>query len=501
MPWPAVPIGLSNVATALARAGHDVEVLDLTFVDDPAAAALEAAQRRSPDVIGITVRNLDNCNFEAPTFYLTEIRDVVVRSLREGAPSAQLVIGGSAVNVSPKDCFEYLEADFALVGEGEESMPRLLAALETKSDVDPASVPGLIARSTGPKKLLTTIGPRAAPGDPIGGRAIAHDFETSARSEAWRWVDLEHYAKNGAPFSIQTKRGCALKCSYCVYNGIEGRSYRLRKSVDVVDEIEEAVLAHGVRSVDFVDSTFNLPLSHGRALLDELSRRALPVELSTMGLNPAGVRDDFIASMKRAGFRTVMCTPESASDVTLASLQKGYDKGAVIRAAEALRRAELRTFWFFMIGAPGETLDTVKETLAFCEQHVPPDDVVLFCTGIRVYSGTPLEAYCKRIGWFEADDPLFFPSWYLSPELDLAELYTLLVRAAETHPNWMTNAETVLSAGMVTAMKRAYGSLGWEDPFWQHLPKFHRFVAKSRLRGLVAHHARVSRIKNVAHHS
>src|SRR4030095_8578175 len=104
---------------------------------------------------------------------------------------------------------------------------------------------------------------------------------------------------------------------------------------DVVDEIAEAVTEHGVRAVDFVDSTFNLPLSHSRALLAELASRALPVELSTMGLNPAGVTAELVADMKRAGFRSVMCTPESASEVTLKSLQKGFGKHAVIRAAQA----------------------------------------------------------------------------------------------------------------------------------------------------------------------
>ena len=114
-----------------------------------------------------------------------------------------------------------------------------------------------------------------------------------------------------------------------------------------------------------------------------------------MGLNPAGVTDQLIADMKRAGFKSVMCTPESASDVTLKSLQKGFQRKQVIRAAAALRKSAMPTYWFFMLGAPGETLDTVRETLEFCEEYVPRTDVVLFSTGIRVHPGTPLERTCK----------------------------------------------------------------------------------------------------------
>jgi radical SAM superfamily enzyme YgiQ (UPF0313 family) len=501
MPWPAVPIGLCAIATAVERAGHEVRVLDLTFSRDLKTDVLDAVQQHEPDVIGITIRNIDNCNFESPFFYLTEIRDSVVRACREARPSSTVVIGGSAVNVSPRQVFDYLEADYALVGEGEESLPLLLHALS--SGGEPARVCGLLAPEM-PRDLLLPIldTGRMARGEPLSGRATVSDLNASARSEAWRWVDVRRYALRGGPYPIQTKRGCALKCSYCVYNNIEGHAYRLRSAVSVADEIEEAFRDHRVQSFDFVDSTFNLPLSHARAICEELERRALPLELSTMGLNPAGLTAELLGSMKRAGFRSVMCTPESASDVTLKSLQKGFTKRAVVRAAELLRAADLPTYWFFMLGAPGETMDTVRETLEFCHSHVPPDHVVLFSTGIRVYAGTPLERVCKNLGWFENEDPLFLPSWYLSPELDLDELYSTLVRAAADHPNWMTNAETVLRPAMGLMMKKAFQMIGWKGPFWVHLPKVFRWATRlgTRQRGLSVHAANVRGIKSVAHH-
>ncbi len=134
-----------------------------------------------------------------------------------------------------------------------------------------------------------------------------------------------------------------------------------------------------------------------------------------MGLNPAGVTPELVQAMKRAGFKSVMCTPESASEVTLKTLRKGFQKHSVIRAAQALREGGLPTYWFFMFGAPGETIDTVRETLAFCEEHIAATDMVLFSTGIRVYSGTPLERQCKDMGWFAEDDPLFLPSCSCRP--------------------------------------------------------------------------------------
>ncbi|HET7540185.1 MAG TPA: radical SAM protein [Polyangiaceae bacterium] len=502
MPWPALPLGLCTVASGLAAAGHEVEVLDLMFAADPARETANRVRKCDPDVVGLSIRNIDNCNFEVPHFYLTDIRDQVVRSVRAASQRAKIVIGGSAVNVSPGDTFSFLEADYALVGEGEEALPEFLRALERGEPL--ARVPGVLEPGKGSTKALPILDTgRLARGEPPAGRALVHDFAQSPRSEAWRWVDLKQYAAHGSPYSIQTKRGCALKCSYCVYNNIEGHAYRLRDPVEVVDELQEAVTKHGVRAVDFVDSTFNLPLSHARAICEELERRPLVgVELSTMGLNPAGVTPELVDAMKRAGFKSVMCTPESASEVTLKTLRKGFQKHAVIRAAHALRDGGLPTYWFFMLGAPGETMETVRETLAFCEEHIAPSDMVLFSTGIRVYAGTPLERQCKDMGWFAEDDPLFLPSWFLSPELDLNELYSTLMAAAAVHPNWMTNAETVVSPAMNAMMKGAFKALGWKGPFWKHLPRLFGLANRIgvRQRGLEHHARNLRKVTDVRHY-
>ncbi|MCC6897772.1 MAG: cobalamin-dependent protein [Polyangiaceae bacterium] len=494
MPWPVIPVGLSMVATALDTAGHDVAFADLTFEGKPARAVERAVRRHQPELVALSIRNIDNCNFDKPAFFLPEIREQVVAPLRAHAPAAPLVVGGAAVNVCPTEILEYLDADFAIVGEGEDALPALIRALESGSDV--RSIPGVIARRAA--RGLPLSGSQR--GEPPRGRARA-EAVAGRFSRAHRWVDLRRYAELGTPYPIQTKRGCALECSYCVYNEIEGRRYRLRDPADVVDEMEDAV-AHGVTQIEIVDSTFNLPLSHARALCAELERRRLPVELSTMGLNPTGVTDELVEAMKRAGFTTLMCTPESASEVTLASLNKGFGKPAIERTARALARAGIPTWWFFLIGAPGETLDTVRETLAFCEEHIPESHLVLFSTGIRVYAGTPLARHCRETGWFSPTESLFEPSWYLSPELDLDELCGTLASAALAHPNWMTNAETVISPTFATLMKRGFRALGKRGPFWLHLPQLFSLATRfgGRQRGFALAAKNLQRLRDVRHH-
>src|SRR6478752_5496048 len=187
VPWPALPVGLCTVASATARAGHDVSVLDLAFSKQPAKDTLARVRQERPDVVGLTIRNIDNCNFEVPHFYLPEIRDEVVRSVREAAPNAKLVLGGAAVNVSPRDVLGFLEADAAVVGEGEDAFPDLLRAFQERKPYERLN--GVLPRGGGSSQPLPVLDTgRKLLGEPLGGRAVVHDLKTSARSEAFRWL-------------------------------------------------------------------------------------------------------------------------------------------------------------------------------------------------------------------------------------------------------------------------------------------------------------------------
>jgi hypothetical protein len=300
-------------------------------------------------------------------------------------------------------------------------------------------------------------------------------------SDAYRLLDVEAYRACGTPYPVQSKRGCSLRCSYCVYNKLEGRHYRLRDPVDVVDEIERAAAA-GVREVEFVDSTFNIPEEHALMLCAELERRRPNVALSTMGLNPIGVNERMAESMARAGFTNVMCSVESASDAILLSLGKGYTRRDVERTVKVVKNTNMAAYWFFLLGAPGETLDTVKETLNFCAAHIPAHHVVQLSTGIRVLPGTPLERMCRDSGRISADDSLLKPYFYVSPTLDLDALGGLFADHAQAHPNWMLAGETTLSPTRVALLKAAFGLLGWRGPFWQHVPRLLRLAARAGAR-------------------
>jgi radical SAM superfamily enzyme YgiQ (UPF0313 family) len=134
-----IPLGLGLVAAATRRAGHDVTFLDLLNEKDPDAAIRGAIEAARPDVIGISVRNIDDQNRDNPRFLLEQVKPVV-EACRAWAPAA-IVLGGAGYSIFPEAALAYLGADFGVSGDGEAAFPALLERLQAGGD--PCDVPGV----------------------------------------------------------------------------------------------------------------------------------------------------------------------------------------------------------------------------------------------------------------------------------------------------------------------------------------------------------------------
>src|SRR3979411_3087007 len=110
-PYPVVPNGLACVASALDAAGYHVRFLDLCFAANPVAAARRAAAEFKPDIIGVSVRNIDNSDAIALRHYTPEAR-TVLHALRQAAPGAKVIAGGAAFGVAPEALFRDLAVDY-----------------------------------------------------------------------------------------------------------------------------------------------------------------------------------------------------------------------------------------------------------------------------------------------------------------------------------------------------------------------------------------------------
>ena len=325
-PYPVVPNGLACVASALDAAGHNVRFLDLCFARDPIARAETVARDFRPDVIGVSVRNIDNSDAIALQHYTPQARSVL-HALREAAPSAKIVAGGAAFGVAPEALFRDLAVDYAVAGDGERASVALISALSSGAPIE--AMPGLVREKNG-TVVFTPPGEDA-------------DLDSLPHPSLHRWIDLRRYQRNGATIPIQTKRGCVYKCIYCTYRNVEGWGYRTRNPELVADEIEELKAKAGIRHFDFVDSTFNSPPGHALQVCEAITRRKLRVQLDTTNFTPAAASSELLGAMKHAGFRSLGITAESASDSVLHRLEKGFNAAKVRDVAERVEAHGIKT--------------------------------------------------------------------------------------------------------------------------------------------------------------
>lgn len=449
-PETPVPLGLCCVASAAHEAGHLVRVLDLCFEHNPARVTAGCVRNFQPDVIGVSVRNLDNCDYARPRGFLPEVSRIadVCRSVSD----APIVLGGPAVSQAPGVVARFLGCELAVGGEGEAAFPALLRAMEAGSD--PAAVPGVAVDGAAPGSVHLLDEPAlAALPDP----------------DPARWLDLRPYRACGAPMPIQTKRGCALHCSYCAYPQIEGPYWRLREPGWAAEQVIAASKA-GMRSVEIVDSVFGIPQEHAVACCEAIARTPRP-HLTTLDLNPLCCTPEVIDAMDAAGFSAVGVTADSGSDAMLRSLDKGFDSDDLRRAARYLRRLKACRLWVFMLGAPGETEATVRETARFIEE-LPRTDLVIVTCGIRVLPGTALREALVADGVIGADDDLIRPSFYHSPHVSPERAWEILGQCSFPANNMVTLADG--GHKLLPVVQRLATMLGVRPPYWRYLPLLNR---------------------------
>jgi anaerobic magnesium-protoporphyrin IX monomethyl ester cyclase len=454
-PYPVVPNGLACVASALDAAGHRVRFLDLCFAKDAVTSARAAARAFRPDIIGVSVRNIDNSDAIALRHYTPEARDVL-HALREAAPAAKVIAGGAAFGVAPEALFRDLAVDYAVAGDGERASVALVNALWSGEAVE--NLPGVVRDRNG--TIVFT-----PPGEDA-------DLDSLPRAALHRWIDLARYQRHGATIPIQTKRGCVYKCIYCTYRNVEGWGYRTRLPELVADEIEELKVKAGVRHFDFVDSTFNSPPGHALQVCEAITRRKLGVQLDTTNFTPAAASAELLRAMKIAGFRSLGITAESASDSVLDRLEKGFDAAKVREVAERVEKHGIKTLWIFLIGGPGETRQTVEETLAFAKWRLERGDAVYVTVGLRIYPGTTLHRIAIAEGVVPASSTLLDPTFYFSSALDFDATVARLKRFAADHPRFMFSADS--RSVVLPYLTRAASVLRLPRPHWQYMGLFQR---------------------------
>lgn len=377
-PFPTIPFGLGLIANSLEKSGYEIEFLDLCFSKKPNFEINKKIKDFSPEVIGVSIRNIDNGTAYNTLFLLDDIKKNVINPIKN-CFSGPIIIGGSAVGINSKEILDFFNLEYAIKGDGEKPVIKFMEYLEGKIKIK--EIPNLVFRKNG--KII------------IDNLIKNEEIENFPSSKLWKYIDLKKYIKYGACVPIQTKRGCALNCSYCTYNSIEGRKYRLKSPKKVADEIEEIIKNTGIKKIEFTDSCFNIPINHCKEVLREIIKRNLTADYRTMGLNPSAIDDELVFLMKKAGFIEVDCGIESGCNKTLEGLGKNFRKKDIEKAAKILHKYKIYVTWYLLLGGPNESEETLKETFNFLNSIISKWDFVIISVGLRVYNGAPISSQFK----------------------------------------------------------------------------------------------------------
>lgn len=402
---PAIaPIGLDYLTGGARRAGIGVQVVDLCLVDDPDAALAEHFRGCDPELIGLSFRNVDDCFWPSGRSFLPDLKRTVLK-LRT-LTDAPIVLGGVGFSIFAARIVEYTGADFGIHGDGEQAVIDLLAELRGNRRF--GRVGGLIRRQDGEMRINPPAWPR--------------ELNLVTDRDA---IDNAAYFRRGGQGGVETKRGCHRRCIYCADPAARGGTVRPRPPAHVADEVER-LLAQGVDVLHLCDGEFNLPIDHARAVCAELIRRGLGEQVrwyTYMAVLPFDA--ELARDMAEAGCVGINFTGDSASELMLRTYRQPHRREHLAEAVRLCRKNSMAVMIDLLLGGPGETPETVADTIAYMKQISP--DCVGAALGIRVYPGTGMPEHLAREGPLE-DNPsikrrytgpvdLLQPTFYISAAL------------------------------------------------------------------------------------
>ncbi len=433
LPDPVFPIGAAYMAAVAVEHGHTVDTLDLCFLDAPRPALDEKVSAANPDVVGISLRNLDSSSFPQNTSYIDDY-ERLVDALRE-LTDAPIVLGGAGFTVMPTTIMEHLGADIGVIGEGELAFPWILQRLAAGQPL--ASTPEFFCQPVNGGVCVNPV------------TRIKHLDITGVPMR--QRFDMDLYYQRGGALNIQTKRGCYFECVFCSYPLIEGSKVRMRSAGAVVDEMQSMREEFQIRHWFFVDNIFNMPIRHAKDICEEIARRNLDVEWSGY-LNPKFIDDELCGLMAASGCKAIEFGTDSGAPAMIENLKKEFSVDDVRDASALCHRHKLKFCHSLIFGGPGETAQTVTETIELMDELKPT--AVIAMTGIRILPGTGMVDIALRDGQVDADDNLLYPKFYISPNLG-DELIDRIESYARLHSNWIVPGKGIKTNVQVLQKLRA----------------------------------------------
>jgi anaerobic magnesium-protoporphyrin IX monomethyl ester cyclase len=368
-------IGLAYLAAVLEKNGHQIRVIDCPPQHLTCMHIQQELTRFQPDIVGIT---------SVTATFTSALK--VAQTAKQACPKAFVVLGGPHVTIAD-DAFllENPEVDAVVKGEGEQTIVELARYVSGLMSLN--AVAGITFRSNG--HLVHTTN-----------RSCIQNLD-ELPFPAYHYFPLIKYRifkKIGVP--ILTSRGCTSNCSFCLVPHIAGNNFRARSPASVADEMESVKSSYNVDFVTFNDEIFTYNKQRVLDICAEIKRRKikLPWDCQT---RVDLVSSDLLHRMKEANCQLINFGVESGSQRILDAMKKGTTVQQNAAAIRMAKEAGLSVTVSLALGYPGETEETIMQTIDFIKK-TEPDDLYLFLA--TPFPSTELRDAVGDLGWKMSQD-------------------------------------------------------------------------------------------------
>ncbi len=385
---------------------------------------LKIIKKFKPDVVGLT------------WFYSLEddcIKETI-KNIKKSFPGIKIIVGGPESSANPREVLEKNpEINLVVFGEGELTLKELI--LQKFGDLDKISG---IAYRKGDKIILNPARPRihnfnnlpllARESVPFANYSkqyffgsIFHLFErlglpfkincflASNLSKIpihklyYLIYNKKHGGKKFLPEAdIQTARGCPNQCTFCAIRKMWGYQWVARSAESVLEEIDSLVKKYKVKHINFWDENFNISRERTIEICRGIIERDYKITLSIMaGVYVPTLDEEVLQWLNRAGVNEMRFCIESGNQEVLDNvIKKRINLKMVKPLIDACKKLKIRTEGAFIFGIPGQTIETMKDSLRFAE-YCGFDRVIRFI--YMPFRNTELYEVCKEKGYFTKD--------------------------------------------------------------------------------------------------
>jgi anaerobic magnesium-protoporphyrin IX monomethyl ester cyclase len=332
------PLSLAWVAGIAEKAGHEVTIIDARTLGLSKEDVLDRLREFGPDIMG----------FFMTTYMFRETLEWI-RYLKKRL-KVPVVVGGYNLRVYPEESVMPEEIDFGVVEHAFYTVPKLFEELEGNRRL--TDVPGLVYRENG----KTIITPHDMP-------IVFDEFPAPARHLLPNELYAEFPTERRNFTVMVTSLGCPRRCLFCEAGGTE---YNARSPKTVVAEMEECHRRHGIREIDIFDYEFPCLRNRTMEICRLLKEKKLDVTWACRA-RVDSVDEELLREMKEAGCCRIYYGLESGVQEILDRVRKGITIRKIEETIRLTKDMKIRPLGFFLIGSPGDTRETVRQTIKFAK--------------------------------------------------------------------------------------------------------------------------------------